>query len=130
MYSIDRGAGARMTQYGAANKSAAIAYLLWFLQGTFGAHRFYLNLRGTGVVLLTTALSSFLFMSGYFGQTFARVGYVTIWIPVIWAFVDLLLIPGLNRKHNAALATRLGGDTAEPGAIERMKPHQQHQPYR
>ena len=91
----------RPMQPDAGRKSISMAYLLWFLLGTFGAHRFYLKLYATGAVLLATALSSFLLASGIFGQTLARVGYVAIWIPMAWALVDLFLIPGLRRKHNA-----------------------------
>ena len=87
-------------QRGTGKKSIPVAYLLWVLLGTFGAHRLYLKLYATGAVLLTTALSSFLLMYGVFGQTLAKVGYVTIWIPMAWALVDLFLIPGLERKHD------------------------------
>lgn len=93
----------------------SVAYLLWVLMGTFGAHRFYLDRHGTGAMLLITALSSFLLMSGIFGQTPARVGYATIWVPMIWAFADLFLIPGLMRKHDVAPAANPGGtDEAAP----------------
>ena len=88
------------TQCGTGRKSIPVAYLLWVLLGTFGAHRIYLKRYATGTVLLATALSSFLLMSGAFGQTLARVGYATVWIPMVWALVDLFLIPGLKRKHD------------------------------
>ena len=91
-------------QRGAGRKSIPAAYLLWVLLGTFGAHRLYLKRYATGTVLLTTALSSFLLMSGVFGETLARVGYATIWIPMAWALVDLFLIPGLKRKHDVTPA--------------------------
>ena len=87
-------------QRGPSRKSIPVAYLLWFLLGTFGAHRLYLKRRATGTVLLATALSSFLLMSGVFGPTPARAGYVVIWIPMVWALVDLFLIPGLKREHD------------------------------
>ena len=89
------------TQRGPGKKSIRAAYLLWFLLGTFGAHRLYLKRCATGTVLLTTALSSLLLMSGIFGQTPARAGYVTLWIPMVWALADLFLIPELKRKHDA-----------------------------
>ena len=89
------------TQRGPSKKSIPAAYLLWLLLGTFGAHRLYLKRYATGMVLLATALSSFLLMSGVFGPTPARAGYVTIWIPMVWALADLFLIPGLKRKHDA-----------------------------
>lgn len=36
-------------------KSKGVAYLLWFFLGLFGAHRFYLEKIGTGVLYLLTA---------------------------------------------------------------------------
>ena len=87
-------------QRGAGRKSIPVAYLLWVLLGTFGAHRLYLKRYATGTALLTAALSSFLLMSGVFGETPARIGYATVWIPMVWALVDLFLIPGLKRKHD------------------------------
>lgn len=35
-------------------KSKGVAYLLWFFLGVFGAHRFYLEKIGTGVLYLLT----------------------------------------------------------------------------
>ena len=108
-------------------KSAKVAYLLWFLLGTFGAHRFYLNLYGTGAVLLIITVSSYFLM--FAGGRDFPVGYLTIWIPIAWAFVDLFLIPGINRRHNAAAATRPedGGPAVRrrcSSLIDRMKSHQ------
>jgi TM2 domain-containing membrane protein YozV len=36
-------------------KSKGVAYLLWFFLGIFGAHRFYLEKIGTGILYLLTA---------------------------------------------------------------------------
>jgi hypothetical protein len=36
-------------------KSKGVAYLLWFFLGIFGAHRFYLEKIGTGILYLCTA---------------------------------------------------------------------------
>ncbi|MDR0643557.1 MAG: TM2 domain-containing protein [Treponema sp.] len=38
----------------ASIKSKGVAYLLWFFLGLFGAHRFYLEKIGTGVLYLLT----------------------------------------------------------------------------
>lgn len=35
-------------------KSKGVAYLLWFLLGVFGAHRFYIEKIGTGIIWLLT----------------------------------------------------------------------------
>ena len=105
----------RLMQYDANKKSPVVAYLLWFFLGTFGAHRFYLSLYGTGAAILVITLISFLLMV-------VGVGLITIWISVIWVFVDLFLIPGITRKYNVALATQLEqGSTAGFSIADRMK---------
>ena len=98
----------RLMQYDANKKSAVVAYLLWFFLGMFGVHRFYLGKPGSGAAILIITLLSFILM-------FAAVGFVTIFIPAIWIFVDLFLIPGITRKYNNDLAARLG---AIPGQQE------------
>lgn len=41
-------------------KSKGVAYLLWFFLGVFGAHKFYLNKVGVGLLyLFTGALCAF-----------------------------------------------------------------------
>ena len=95
----------KMMQYDANKKSAGIAYLLWFFLGMFGAHRFYLSQTGTGVAILVLTVFSFLLM-------IVGIGFFTIWIPGIWVFVDLFLIPGMARKYNSELASRIGVSAA------------------
>ena len=96
---------ARLMRYDANKKSAAVAYVFWFFLGAFGAHRFYLGATGSGAALLIVTLASFLLMV-------LAVGFLTIWISAVWVFVDLVLIPGIARKHNNYLAVQL---SAEPG---------------
>ena len=91
---------ARLMQYDANKKSVGIAYLLWFLLGMFGAHRFYLGLNGTGAAILVITVVSILLMVAF-------IGVITIWISIIWIFIDLFLIPENARKYNSDLATRL-----------------------
>ena len=106
---------ARLMQYDANKKSAVVAYLLWFFLGTFGAHRFYLNLYGTGAAILIITRASIFLM-------FVGIGLFTIWISVVWVFVDLFLIPGITRTYNVALATQLEQlGTAGTGIVEQMK---------
>ena len=98
-----------MMQYDANKKSAGIAYILWCFMGLFGAHRFYLGEKGTGAGMLIITLASLVLM-------FVFIGFFTIFITIIWAFVDLFLIPGMTRKYNNDLAVRLGvvSDAAIP----------------
>ena len=98
-----------MMQYDANKKSAGIAYILWLFMGLLGAHRFYLGEKGTGIFMLAITLTSFVLM-------FVSIGFSTIFITIIWAFVDLFLIPRMTRKYNNDLAVRLGvvSDAAIP----------------
>jgi len=91
----------KMMQYDANKKSVAIAYLLWFFFGMLGVHRFYLSQTGTGLAILFLTLGSILLMT-------VGIGFFTIFIPIIWVFIDIFLIPGMARQYNTALATRLG----------------------
>ena len=91
----------KMMQYDANKKSVGIAYLLWFFFGMLGVHRFYLSQTGTGLAILLLTLGSGLLM-------FVGIGLITIWIPIIWVFIDIFLIPGMARQFNTALASRLG----------------------
>ena len=91
----------KMMQYDANKKSVGVAYLLWFFFGMFGAHRFYLGENGTGAAILILTVLSIL-------TSIVGIGLVLLFVPGIWVFVDLFLIPGIARKHNSALATNLG----------------------
>jgi TM2 domain-containing membrane protein YozV len=42
------------TRYNAEKKSIAIAYILFFIAGGFGAHRFYLGKTGTAFLFIFT----------------------------------------------------------------------------
>lgn len=46
------------------NKSMAVAVLLWFFFGGFGAHRFYLGHTGSGTAMLLCLLFSWLVIPG------------------------------------------------------------------
>lgn len=80
----------QMLRYEAEKKSQGIAFVLWWLLGIFGAHRFYLNRKATAIVQLLLAISV--------------VGWVVL-IP--WLFVDLFLIWGMTSSYNQALITRV-----------------------
>ena len=91
----------KMMQFEANKKSTGVAYLLWFFFGMFGAHRFYLGRSGSGGAILALTLVSILLMA-------AVVGFVTIFIPIIWVFIDLFTIPNMANEYNNRLITMLG----------------------
>lgn len=91
---------AKVMMFESNKKSAGIAYLLWFFFGMFGAHRFYLGETGTAVAIMLITICSI-------ALKFVLIGFLTIFISVIWVFIDLFLIPSLVQKHNNRLATRL-----------------------
>jgi TM2 domain-containing membrane protein YozV len=70
--------------------STAAAFLLCLFLGGFGAHRVYLGERGTGLVMLV-------------------LGITVIGLPVtlVWAIVDLFLIPGIIRRRTEETRARL-----------------------
>ena len=72
----------------ANRKSTAAAYLLWFLLGGFGAHRFYLGKIGTGVAQL---------LLGLLGWLPLFLGWVVLGI---WWVIDAFLIPDIIRDDN------------------------------
>jgi TM2 domain-containing membrane protein YozV len=89
-----------MLRYDANKRSAGIAYLLWFLLGSLGAHRFYLKRYGSGAaILIITLLSIPLSMVG--------VGMFGFFVVGLWVFVDLFLIPGMTRDYNNRLIASL-----------------------
>ena len=94
----------------ANKKSAGVAYLLWFLAGGFGGHRFYIGRTGSAV---TQLLLSFF-------------GWTTIWflgfgllflIPLgIWLLIDLFTLGGMAAEHNNTLMQRLNSSPAPRAA--------------
>lgn len=90
----------KLMQYEANKKSAGIAYLLWFLFGMFGVHRFYLGRSGSGAAILVLTLLSF-FLS------FVGIGFLTIFIPAIWVLIDIFLIHGMVHDYNNTLINML-----------------------
>lgn len=89
-------------QYDADKKLCLIAYLLWFGVGMFGAHRFYLNQKGSAIAILILSVIGVV-------STVFFVGLVILLVPAIWLFVDLFLIPGMVRDFNKGLISRMSG---------------------
>ena len=72
------------TRYNAEKRSAAIAYILLFIAGMFGAHRFYLGKTGTAF--------AFIFTFGALG---------------IWWLWDLFTLASQVGKYNADLRRQM-----------------------
>ena len=85
----------RTDQPRSAERHIAVAYALCALLGLVGAHRFYLNERGTAVALLLVTLASVALMV-------IAIGFFTIWISVAWVVVDLFCIPKLAQARAAS----------------------------
>jgi TM2 domain-containing membrane protein YozV len=68
-------------------KDSPMGYILLFLLGIFGGHRFYLNRKGTAIaqLILTCTLYGLL-------------------VSIPWNIVDAFLIPRMVREENAKLA--------------------------
>lgn len=90
----------RMVAFESRKKSMAMAYLLWWISGSFGGHRFYLGRTGSATAMLCITLTSLVLM-------FVLIGFFTIFISAVWALVDAFQIPGWVREHNAEVARSL-----------------------
>lgn len=89
-----------MMQYDAMKKSTLVAYILWWFLGLFGGHRFYLGRTGSAVAMLILSIVSIMLM-------LVLIGYLTIWVTVVWWLIDALLIPGMIRQDNLRLASMM-----------------------
>jgi TM2 domain-containing membrane protein YozV len=98
------------SEFQAAQKNAAAAYLLCIFLGAFGAHRFYLGRNGSGLaMLLITVLS-------------LGIGLI---VTAVWALVDLFLIGGILRQVNDKILAGIwqryglsrGGYPGAPGQV-------------
>jgi TM2 domain-containing membrane protein YozV len=89
-------------QYDIEKKSLLVAYLLWFVLGYVGAHRFYLGRPISGFIML--ALSAVTLV-----LTFASFGFLGfLWALVgLWWLIDALLIPGMASSRNTRIADRV-----------------------
>ncbi|MFM0522093.1 TM2 domain-containing protein [Caballeronia jiangsuensis] len=90
----------QMMMYDAQKKSLVVAFLLWFFLGYLGAHRFYAGKTLSAILQLVLSLIGA-------ALTFAGIGFALLGVVGIWLFVDIFLLPGLIRKHNVALVSRL-----------------------
>lgn len=95
---------AKMMVYDAKKKSAGVAYLLWFLLGGLGAHRFYTGRAGTGAVYVALQVIGWLTLAAGLGA------FLLIAVALWWA-VDAFLLPGMVRQNNLMLAAQITAST-------------------
>lgn len=91
----------KIMMFESGKKSTTTAFLLCLFLGGLGIHRFYLGRSGSGAAMLIMWLCSCVLM-------LVLIGFVTIWITPIWAFIDLFLISGMTKQYNDELASKLG----------------------
>lgn len=81
-------------------KSIGAAYAIWFFLGFLGIHRFYLGRTASGVgQLLLFVVGLFLLPIGVGALLWLALG--------VWWLIDVALIPGIVRRHDAVLLDRL-----------------------
>ncbi len=79
-----------------------VAYLLLIFLGLIGAHRFYMGRTGSGVAMLILTLT-----------------VIGLPVTLIWAFVDLFLLPGMAREDREAMRQRLTTEAIARGDDDR-----------
>jgi TM2 domain-containing membrane protein YozV len=79
----------RYSRPSATPKSLALAYLLWLIGGSLGAHRFYLGSPRVGASMIATLLAAI----GMPGSA----GWVLLIPLLVWTLLDALVIPALVR---------------------------------
>ncbi len=79
----------------ANRKATGAAYVLWFLLGGFGAHRFYLGRTGSGIAQLLLMV---------LGWVPLFLGWAVLGI---WWLVDAFLIPDMIRTDNLETIQRI-----------------------
>jgi TM2 domain-containing membrane protein YozV len=119
-------------------RSLSTAYLVWFLLGVFGAHRFYLgDARGgrryltalaIGVALPMLGLAIALLAGDVTGAVIGLLAWIAGLVVVLgvlaMAIVDAFRLPALTRRANAGVTAfgedrDVDGDGSQPPADER-----------
>jgi len=106
-------------------KSAGVAFFLWFILGSFGAHRFYCGLKKSGIVILAINIiglfATMICVSDSYQATIEIMNNQPIHdsnsssylissmlIPLyIWVLIDAFKITGWIRRYNLKLINEL-----------------------
>ena len=89
-----------MIRFEAEKKSAGLAFVLCWLLGNFGAHRFYMKKPHAVTKLIITLISIPL----YFVFCIGVIGLLAM---TIWTIVDLFYISGWVKEYNTVLLTKI-----------------------
>lgn len=84
-------------------KSVGIAYLLWFLLGGLGAHRFYLGQTGSAVTILILSVLGWATVS-------VVIGIALLIAVVIWLLIDAFLIPRMVEQNKNLARMRIANE--------------------
>lgn len=95
---------AKMMVYDAKKKSTGVAYLLWFLLGGIGAHRFYVSRTTSGLIYVVLQVIGW-------STVAAGLGVLAFGVIGIWWLIDAFLVPGMVRSNNLMLAAELNAST-------------------
>ena len=77
-------------------KSAFVSYVLWFIGGVIGAHRFYLGRPFTAICMIILLVSGVITVS-------AGTGVILLGLEGLILIADLFLIPIMIAEHKAKL---------------------------
>lgn len=91
-------------------KSTGIAYLLWFLTGGVGGHRFYLKRPGSAIGMIALTVLGWSLLVAYIG------GFLLLALG-IWLLVDAFRIPGMVAEINGDLMKRLNATANSPAGV-------------
>lgn len=81
------------TEIETRGKKAVVAYLLWFVLGMFGGHRFYLGKTGSAVTQLVLTILGYATM-------IILVGFIFLAVVGVWVLIDVFLIGGMIREDH------------------------------
>ena len=102
----------KIMQYMNRKKKIGITYLLLFLFGIFGAHRFYLANEDDGCIDLRIAFAQLGVIIAVFFLIILQTGWgFLLFIGLsCWLFVELFLMPAAVKTANFRLMSQLGID--------------------